>query len=304
MNTRLFETGVRFFCRVSVLVVVGAVAMVILFLLFRGLPVLNAALFFGDTPPVAALMLRQQVFDGIFPAMAGTVLLVLLSVAMAVPMGVCAGIYMAEYSGRTLRLCLDFLFDLLAGIPSIVVGLTGFSVALFLHHHFSARIMPCLFISSVSLAFLVLPYIVKTTQLALESVPRSIRLSGLALGATTFQNTVHVLLPRALPDILGGIILAVGRCAEDTAVIMLTGAVASAGVPDSLFKGFEALPFFIYYISSQYMDAGELDRGYGACVVLLILCALLFCFAAVVQKTLSRRLFRGRMSRYRHKDIP
>ena len=293
MKTKLIEAGIHLFCRVSVVLVLGAVFTIIFFLLSRAVPVLNLKLFFGNTPAMAALLLKKQVFNGIFPALVGTVTLVVLSVIMAVPMGICTGIYMAEYSPGLIRSTLGFFFDLLAGIPSIVVGLTGFSMALFLHHHFSRHIVPCLLISAISLAFLVLPYIVKTTQLALESVPRTTRLTGLALGASKFQNTIHVLLPGAFPDILSGIILALGRCAEDTAVIMLTGVVASAGVPDSLFKGYEALPFFIYYTASQYMDAGELNQAYGACVVLLVVCALLFLFAAAVQKLLSRHLFHG-----------
>jgi phosphate transport system permease protein len=83
---------------------------------------------------------------------------------------------------------------------------------------------------------------------------------------------------------MSGIILAIGRCAEDTAVIMLTGAVASAGLPRSLFSQYEALPFFIYYISSQYADSEELMQGYGASIVLLFLCALLFVTAYGIRK--------------------
>ncbi len=108
--------------------------------------------------------------------------LVLLSVGLALPLGLAAGIYLAEYARGGLRRVLDLLFDILAGLPSIVIGLFGLSLAIVLHRHFFARIQPCLLISAIALAFLVLPYIVRSTQLALEHLPRQERLTGLALG--------------------------------------------------------------------------------------------------------------------------
>ena len=118
-----------------------------------------------------------------------------------------------------------------------------------------------------------------------------IRLTALALGATRFQNIFLVLVPKSLVGIMSGIILAIGRCAEDTAVIMLTGAVATAGLPRSIFSQYEALPFYIYYISSQYANPEELMRGYGASIILLILCAVLFSVAYGIRKGLAYLAF-------------
>ena len=98
------------------------------------------------------------------------------------------------------------------------------------------------------------------------------------------------MIPRALSGIVSGIILSIGRCAEDTAVIMLTGVVATAGLPVSVLSQYEALPFYIYYISSQYVDQAELSRGYGACLVLLGTCAILFMLAYYVKKSLTYRV--------------
>ncbi|MFH1154285.1 MAG: ABC transporter permease subunit [Pseudomonadota bacterium] len=282
--TRAIDRCIRLFCGLSSLSVFGSVAFLLGYLVIKSLPVLNLKLIFGDIAPLDALLFVKPVFNGIFPAMAGTVLLVLTAMAVAIPLGLSGGIYMAEYSSGPVKGIFSFSFDLLSGIPSIVIGLFGFSITLFLHAFFKGKIAPCLLISALSLAFLVLPYMVKSTQLALESLPESTRITGLALGATKFQNIRHVLVPEALSHILGGIILAMGRCAEDTAVIMLTGVVASAGIPGSLFKGFEALPFFIYYISSQYTDARELSMGYGACVILIVLCTMLYLIAFIIQK--------------------
>jgi phosphate transport system permease protein len=188
---------------------------------------------------------------------------------------------------------LGLIFDILAGIPSILVGLFGFSVAVFLHHRVSGRIMPCLLISALALAFLVLPYLIRTTQATLEGLPRQVRITAPALGASRLQTIFRVLLPQSLSGIVTGVVLSIGRCAEDTAVIMLTGVVATAGVPSSVLGNYEVLPFFIYTISAQYADQAELMRGYGAAIVLLVICGLLFALATLIRHRLADHLLYG-----------
>ena len=273
----------------SALILAGGLAAVMGFLVVRGLPALNLELIFGSVPPLDALLLRRQVFGGLFPAIAGSLSLIVLSVGCALPLGLCAGIWLAEFSPALPKKVFSILVDILAGIPSIVVGLFGFSITIFLHHVYDNRIYPCLLISALALAFLVLPYIIKTTQNALDSLPLQLRLTAPSLGASRLENIFHVLLPAALPDLAGGIILAIGRCAEDTAVIMLTGVVATAGIPKSLFASYEALPFFIYYTASEYTDASQLMKGYGAALILLAVCAALFGLAHLARVFIDRR---------------
>ena len=277
-------TGFSWICAIMLL---GTVVCIVGYLLINGLGTINITLIFGETHPMDALLFRKQVFDGLFPAMIGTFALVALSVSFAVPIGLAAGIYMAEYCCGIQKKVFSLFFDVLAGIPSIVVGLFGFSVAIFLHKYFSSRIYPCLFISALSLAFLVLPYLIRTTQISLENLPEGIRRTAPALGATKLQNIFYVMIPRSLSGIASGVILSIGRCAEDTAVIMLTGVVATSGVPKSVFSNYEALPFYIYYISSQYSDKQELLSGYGAAIILLVICGLLFMTAFFVKQRLT-----------------
>ncbi len=292
--SRLLERAIPAFAWACGAILLAAIGSVIGYVFLKGLHTVGLTLIFGDTDPVAALLMKRQVFDGLFPAMVGTLLLVILSVGLAVPLGVSAGVYLAEYAGGRARNLFNVLFDILAGLPSIVIGLVGFSLAVFLNRHLSERLHPCLLISSVALAFLVLPYIIRTTQVSLENLPSQSRMTALALGADRLQNVFRVLLPQSLPGLLSGIILAIGRCAEDTAVIMLTGVVASAGVPRSLLSRYEALPFYIYYVSSQYADQRELATGYGASILLLVICLLLFGLAFVVRKGVTyRALYRA-----------
>jgi phosphate transport system permease protein len=287
MMDRVLEKVVTGFSWICATVLLGTVFCIVGYLLINGLGTINGTLIFGETDPVDALLFRKQVFDGLFPAIGGTFALVALSVSFAVPIGIAAGIYMAEYCRGVLKRIFSLFFDVLAGIPSIVVGLFGFSVAIFLHNYFSSRIYPCLLISALSLAFLVLPYLIRTTQVSLENLPENIRQTAPALGATKLQNIFYVLIPRSLSGIASGIILSIGRCAEDTAVIMLTGAVTMVGVPKSVFSNYEALPFYIYYISSQYSDKQELSSGYGAAIILLVICGLLFTMVFFVKQRLT-----------------
>ena len=289
MPARLPDRLLTLFSWTCALVLLGGVSMIIGFLILKGAGALDLDLIFADTRPWDAVLLKRQVFGGLFPAMAGTLLLILLSVSIALPLGLCAGIYLAEYAPAGPRAVFGFMVDLLAGIPSIVVGLFGFSITIFLHHAYNSRIYPCLLISALSLAFLVLPYIIKTTQGAIERIPLLTRLTAPGLGATKLQNVVFVLLPLALSDIVSGVVLAIGRCAEDTAVIMLTGVVATAGVPRSLFSSFEALPFYIYYTASEYTDPAELVKGYGAALILLMICSALFAAAHLIKIAVDRK---------------
>ncbi|MEA1923870.1 MAG: ABC transporter permease subunit, partial [Pseudomonadota bacterium] len=133
-------------------------------------------------------------------------------------------------------------------------------------------------------------YLIRSTQTALEELPTSLRLTAAALGADQASTIRFVLLPQAAPGIFSGIILAIGRAAEDTAVIMLTGVVVSAGIPRSLFNSYEALPFYIYYMASQFSDQQELQQGFGAALILLSLCALLFTLAWLIRKKVTKRL--------------
>ena len=157
----------------------------------------------------------------------------------------------------------------------------------------------CLLLASVCLAILVLPTLVTATQSALEALPERLYIDAAALGLSRGQALRHLLVPAASPGLLGGVILAMGRTVEDTAVIMLTGAVANAGLPSGLTAKFEALSFRIYYTAAQYADQDELARAFGTALVLLALSALLSLAAYCLQRRLERRWRRGGASRDR-----
>ncbi len=143
------------------------------------------------------------------------------------------------------------------------------------------------------LGCLILPYIIKATQNGLNSLSPEQRLIGPSLGLSHFQNLVYVLLPQTSKSILSGVILAVGRAAEDTAVILLTGVAANSGLPRGLTDKFEALPFNIYYLASEYRSPEDLQTGFGTCIVLLTLTTGLFIFAHLIQRRLDHLCYNG-----------
>lgn len=271
------------------LALLGVVTSLVGYLLIRGGRMLGHDLFFGDANWIDAVTGRVFVFDGIWPALAGTLLLVLIASLIAIPIGVAAGIFLAEYASPRWQNAIGFGADLLAGVPSIVMGLFGFTLILFLRRTFVPEANTCLLLAAFCLGLLVLPYLIRTTSNALSGLPADTRLIGPSLGLTRLQNILWILLPSAGRGILSGIILATGRAAEDAAVIMLTGAVMSAGLPGKLTAPFEALPFRIYYVSSEYRSIGELDRAFGTALVLLMLTAGLFLLAFHIRSSLSRR---------------
>lgn len=279
----------RIFVAVSMTITLVGVVALLGMVLVRGVPVLGPTLLFGDVPPMAALTGAVPVWEGIWPACAGTFALLVVALGIAMVPGIGCGIHLALFATPRTRALLGLAVDLLAGVPSIVMGLFGFTLLLALRRTMAPGASTGLLLAALCLALLVLPVLVVTTRAALEALPVQLRLSGAALGLDTWGVLRHLLLPAAGRGILGGILLAAGRAAEDTAVIMLTGVVASVGLPAGLGGRFEALPFTIFYLSSQYRDADELQRGFGAATVLLLLSLALLVGAWLLQWTLERR---------------
>jgi len=182
------------------------------------------------------------------------------------------------------------LFKILAGIPSIVIGVLGFTVIISLNNLFGLNLRTSLLISSITVAILILPYIVHSTIISLNSIPVNIRIASLSLGAKKYQNIFRVLLPESFISISSGIVLAIGRAAEDTAVIMLTGAAAYAGIPNSLFDSFEALPFYIYYHTSEYQDRYELTGVFIAALIIIFISIFFMLLSKYLNKKLHEKL--------------
>jgi phosphate transport system permease protein len=273
----------------TTLMITLVIGCLVWFLLSRGLPTLNQQLFFADVPFVSAVFGHVRVWDALWPACIGTLSLVLLAASMAVPLGVASGIYLSCFASKPFKRVMSLSVELLAGTPSIIMGLFGFALILFMRNTFFPQANTSLLLAAVCLALLILPYLIFTTKTSLESLSTDYRLLGPSLGLNQIQTVLYVLLPASGRGILGGVILALGRAAEDTAVIMLTGVIANAGLPQGLLGKFEALPFRIFYLAAEYQSPDELNSAFGTALVLLCLTGSLYCGAFALHKTLEWR---------------
>jgi phosphate transport system permease protein len=263
-----------------------ATALVILFFslmmwifVSNGIGVINLT-FLTDIP-------RQGLTEGgILPAIVGTIYITLLTIAVALPVGVAAAIYMTEYAkeSRFVQIINSAITNL-AGIPSIIYGLFGFGLfVVFLG--FSTSILS----GALTLFLLVLPIVISASREAILSIPESFREASLALGATKWQTVRHNVLPFAIPGILTGTILATARAAGETAPIILTASFFfKPAIPKSLFDGTMALSTHIYYMATQHPNI-LLVRPlvYGTALVLLAI-VLTLNFAAILIRTGHRR---------------
>jgi len=221
---------------------------------------------------------------GIFPAIIGTLYLVAGSILFALPIGMGAAIYLREYTREnTATRIIRTGVDLLGGTPSIVFGLFGFAF-LVLYLNLGVSMLA----GQITLGLMILPIIIRTTEESLKNVPDSMREGSLALGATRWQTVRNVVLPPALPGIITGAILSIGRAAGETAPILFTAVVFSRRfLPDSVFEPVTALPYHLFILSTNV--PGSETNQYGTALVLLILVASIYLAAVILRSHFQKK---------------
>ncbi len=254
------------------------ISMLILFfiigyIVIRGISVVNLP-FLLESPRLSGAE------GGILPAIVGTLCLVAVTVLSAVPVGIGAAIYLAEYAPESASThIITFGVECLAGVPSIVIGLFGYEfLVVYLGFGFS------ILSGGLALMFMILPWIVITSEEAIKTVPYALREGSLALGATKWQTMSRVVLPSAVPGITTGVILGIGKAIGETAVIMFT-AGSSLLMPSSLFDPVRALPYHIYILASEGISD---PKAYGSSVVLLALVLVINLAAIAIQRHYRR----------------
>jgi len=221
---------------------------------------------------------------GIYPAIVGTLYLVAGAILIALPLGVGAAIYLVEYTreGR-ITLLIRTGVDLLNGTPSIVFGLFGFAfIVLYL------TVGVSLLAGQITLALMILPTVIRTTEESLKNIPLSLREGSLALGATRWQTISKVVLPPAVPGIVTGAILCIGRAAGETAPIMFTAVVFSSRfLPTSEFQPVMALPYHLFILATNVPGAST--NQYGTALVLLALVVGMYAIAIIIRTHFQKK---------------
>ncbi len=278
MSRQRTQQLARIIITIVAAIAIVPIVIVIAFLVINGLEAISWE--FLTQPP------RNGMTEGgIMPAIVGTILLTLGTAIAAIPLGIGAAIYLAEYAAdtrftRAIRLAIVNL----AGIPSIVYGLFGLGVfVLFLDMGTS------IIAGSLTLGIMTLPVMISTSEEAILAVPQEFRLVSLSLGATRWQTIRNQVMPQALPGIITGVILGLGRAAGETAPILFTvAAFYLPELPQSIFDQTMALPYHLYVISTQ-VPGMPLSIQYATALVLLFLVLSLTLIASILRTIMRRR---------------
>lgn len=229
---------------------------------------------------------RAMTEGGIFPAILGTLYLSAGAIAFALPLGIITALYLREYAHtrrwvHIIRLSINNL----AGVPSVVFGLFGLAIFVKLFG-FGVSILS----GSLTLGVLILPIIIRASEEAIDSVPTSFKEASFALGATKWETITRIVLPGALPGILTGAIISIGRAAGETAPILFTAATFyTRYLPDSIFSEVMALPYHIYALMSEGTNpAKQVPIAYGTALVLIMLVFAVNLAAVIIRARIRR----------------
>ena len=271
---KLLSGIVVLLCGAAVLLALVQLVLVFAYVISRGFSSLNWDFFTRAPKPVG------ETGGGMANAMIGTLYLIAIASVVAIPIGVTAGVYLSEYRKKKFAGLVRFTADVLNGVPSIVIGIFAYGLAVLPVKHFSALA------GGVALAFMMIPIITRTTEELLNLVPGTLREGALALGATRARATFSVMLPAALPGIMTGILVALARIAGETAPLLFT-AFNNRYFSTSLVQPISSLPVQVYtYAVSPYEDWHR-QAWAGA----LVLVAFVF-FFSVLARIVTRRLER------------
>lgn len=256
---------------VSAVITVLTLLFLIVYILVKGVPHLTPSLFAWE---------YNSENVSLMPALVNTVLMTFLSLLIAGPLGIFAAIYLVEYAkrGNKLVAVIRVTAETLSGIPSIVYGLFGF-LLFAVTFGWSYTMIG----GALTLAIMILPLIMRTTEEALKAVPDSYREGSFGLGAGRLRTVFKIVLPSAVPGILAGIILAIGRIVGETAALMYTAGTV-AGIPDNLFGSGRTLAVHMYVLTNEGLYT---DQSYATAVVLLAIVICINALSGVIAKKVA-----------------
>lgn len=240
---------------------------------------------------ISAAPKNEMTQGGIFPAIIGTIYLILGSSLISIPIGIITAIYLSEYAkSQTIVKIIRMGINNLSGVPSVVFGLFGLSLFV-IFFDFGSSILA----GSLTLGILNLPVIIRSTEEALQTVPHTYREASLSLGANMWQTIYKIILPNALPGILTGIMLSLGRAAGETAPIMFTAAAFyTPDLPTSIFHEVMALPYHIYVMATAGTHIQETRHLQYGTAIILILLVLIFNMTGLILRYKFRKNIKNR----------
>lgn len=224
---------------------------------------------------------------GIFPQIIGSLYLVALCTVIAAPLGILTAIYLSEYAvDNLITKIARFFIVTLAGIPTIVIGLFGLA---FLAYRLNLGIS--LFSAGVALSFLTIPWTITVSEEAMRAVPKEYREAALALGATRWQTTWHIVLKTAAPWIMTGILLGIGKALGETTIpLMCGGSGLETFIPRSLFEPVGSLPVYTFIFATQGNVSSAYDRAFGGSLVLILMFLLISVSSLIIRNRYQKKM--------------
>ncbi len=262
---------IKSFIWISAFITVGVLAWILIYIISNGISEISWDFLTNDAKGKNA---------GIFPMILNTLYLILLSLAISTPIGVCSAIYLVEYAkaGKIVRV-IRFATESLAAIPSILYGLFGmifFVIALKLNFSIVS--------GAITLSMMVLPTIIRTTEEALKSVPNSYREGSLALGASKLKTILSIILPSAMPGIITAVILSIGRVVGETAAVYLTAGMVPR-VAGSIMESGRTLSVHLYILAKEGISFQQAD---ATAFVLILIVSIINFIANKIASRLKR----------------
>ncbi len=260
INTRTSQKIAKFLIWTAALLVMVILVSIIIYILAKGIPMITWQ-FLTEIPR------NMGRTGGISSSIVGTLFVTAVAVIVATPFGIGTAIYLTEYTreGRVTRI-IRFSAESLAGIPSIVYGLFGF-IFFVIYLKMGWSILS----GGLTMAIMILPTIIRTSEEAIRTVPQLYREVGFSLGSTKWQAITRTVLPSALPGIVNGVILSIGRCVAETAAVILT-AGSALRMPTSLFAPTRTMAVHFYILAREGIS---MENAYGTAALLIILILLL-----------------------------
>lgn len=270
---------------VTVFLSIVLLPVIIMWVTTNGVGSLNWA-FLTGTPSFSTSESRLAT-HGVYPQIVGSLLLVGMCTLLGTPIGVLSAIYLTEYAPQTLPTkIIRFFTETLAGVPSIVIGLFGMELLVY-----RLGFKTSLISGAVSLSFMTLPWVIRASEEAIKVVPMEYREASLAMGASKWQTIRKVVIPAALPGIITGVLLGMGRAIGETAVLILTtGGGMTRKVPQRLTSPVGSLPVYIYLIAREAVNPELLSRGFAGSLVLLIMFLSMSVAALLIRNYYYRKL--------------
>jgi phosphate transport system permease protein len=271
----IWQRAARLFLALMTLVTIAILVFIVSYILSKGLHVITPRFLFSSPE-------RMGKEGGVFPMIVATVYLALLALVIATPIGVGSAIYLTEYTRESaLTRVIRFGADALAGVPSIIFGLFGFILFVI-----RLRMGWSLLAGGLTLALMILPTIIRTSEEAIRTVPQSLREVSLSLGGTRWQTVTRVVVPNALPGILTGVLLSLGRSIAETACVIFT-AGSTLMMPKSLLEPGRTLAVHFYILAREGIS---LERAYGTAVILILSILVVNIIAYVLMYRVMRKM--------------